>query len=267
MVGSISVPTGMTTYHQCRLNDFELLTVVPETPSSPETSRSCWYASELRVAGLCSPSICSTRWTVVVAAKGVGLRSLGICCGIKLLDPSHVISSRASSCQVSLEFQFLTIVIPLLCRSSTSFHESAPEAGMNAVACESCRARKCKCDRLLPACSQCNTLKADCSYPEQNKRGFPEGYMSGLEQRLIETEIALLSSLSGSPLPSQTVYRYSKASLSASKAQRMEEWKKLPLATTSDSHKWHSAKMTELQPRPAIITAQSLIDGQDSKYF
>jgi hypothetical protein len=159
--------------------------------------------------------------------------------------------------------EFLTIVNSSIPR----FMGDAPEVRVNTVACESCRTRKCKCDRILPACSQCNTINAGCTYPELNKRGFPEGYMSGLEQRLIETEIALLESLSGSALLSPTAHRYSKASSSASKAQRMEEWKRLPLATPSDRQNWHSVKINELQPRPASVTAQSLVDAEDSKYF
>lgn len=144
---------------------------------------------------------------------------------------------------------------------------SAPESGVNAVACESCRTRKCKCDRLLPSCSQCSNTNANCTYPELHKRGFPEGYMSGLEQRLIETEIALLQALNHSPIPSSITNRFSKVNSSTSKASRMEEWKSLPLTTTSDRQIWHATKMTELQPKATTFTAQSLIKDQQTKYF
>lgn len=144
---------------------------------------------------------------------------------------------------------------------------SAPDAPINAVACESCRTRKCKCDRLLPACTQCSSNSAKCTYPELHKRGFPEGYMSGIEQRLIDTETALLQALSSSPIPAVVIHRFAKAGSAATKANRMKEWQDLPLTTAADRQKWHEKKMRELDPATPTHTAKSLAEAQHHRYF
>ncbi|KAB8221171.1 hypothetical protein BDV33DRAFT_170838 [Aspergillus novoparasiticus] len=43
----------------------------------------------------------------------------------------------------------------------------------NPISCEPCRQKKCKCDRLLPICTQCATTPSSqsrCIYPESGKR-------------------------------------------------------------------------------------------------
>ncbi|KAB8207317.1 hypothetical protein BDV34DRAFT_192070 [Aspergillus parasiticus] len=43
----------------------------------------------------------------------------------------------------------------------------------NSISCEPCRQKKCKCDRLLPICTQCATTpssQSKCIYPESGKR-------------------------------------------------------------------------------------------------
>ncbi|KAF9249633.1 transcriptional regulator family: Fungal Specific TF [Penicillium roqueforti] len=64
---------------------------------------------------------------------------------------------------------------------------------LSPISCETCRQRKCKCDRKLPCCSQCSNEPSRCVYPESGKRGLPLGYLNQLEQRLAETESALES--------------------------------------------------------------------------
>ncbi|KAE8145760.1 hypothetical protein BDV25DRAFT_62395 [Aspergillus avenaceus] len=42
----------------------------------------------------------------------------------------------------------------------------------NPISCEPCRQKKCKCDRLLPICTQCTSTSTQnkCVYPESGKR-------------------------------------------------------------------------------------------------
>ncbi|KAH7386271.1 hypothetical protein BKA64DRAFT_680546 [Cadophora sp. MPI-SDFR-AT-0126] len=116
--------------------------------------------------------------------------------------------------------------------------------------CEPCKRKKCKCDRQLPSCGQCETSKLSCTYGESTKRGIPTGYLGLLEQRLSETEILLYHALSElralklqqntyssipgtldipDPIPRET---------NAPKQVRMEEWKEYPLKKEEDIERW-----------------------------
>ncbi|PYI09589.1 hypothetical protein BO78DRAFT_467735 [Aspergillus sclerotiicarbonarius CBS 121057] len=115
------------------------------------------------------------------------------------------------------------------------------------IACEPCRQKKCKCNRALPYCSQCTGEPSKCNYPENGKRGLPLGYLTQLEQRLADTELALFEALTtlrslghGDDLV--------KASLKVEveerqgKNARMGEWGRLPLRDQSDIQRWWQAK-------------------------
>ncbi|KAH8806036.1 hypothetical protein F5884DRAFT_468578 [Xylogone sp. PMI_703] len=119
---------------------------------------------------------------------------------------------------------------------------------LNPIACELCRAKKCKCDRRLPLCSQCSSIGALCQYPQSNKRGIPAGYISSLEQRLLETEVALFEALSVINNPqyrndethteSSLAGVLSDQSTRQSKEAKIEEWKRLPLRTSAQRQTW-----------------------------
>lgn len=117
------------------------------------------------------------------------------------------------------------------------------EATVYAVACESCRTKKCKCDRRVPSCSQCSTSNATCTYPELHKRGFPVGYLAEIERRLIETELALLQVLSGGVIPPPTINWLSKIGADVPKTERLKEWAKLPLTTPAERQHWLDTKL------------------------
>lgn len=62
-------------------------------------------------------------------------------------------------------------------------------------ACESCRARKTKCDGRHPICSSCSLMGQACSYdPSPKKRGLRAGHSGMLERRVrvLEMICALL---------------------------------------------------------------------------
>ncbi|KAF2397474.1 hypothetical protein EJ06DRAFT_550986 [Trichodelitschia bisporula] len=54
------------------------------------------------------------------------------------------------------------------------------------VPCETCRQRKVKCDRGLPACGWCTKKSQTCEYKERKKPGLRAGYGRELEGRLAE---------------------------------------------------------------------------------
>ncbi|RFU23747.1 hypothetical protein B7463_g12590, partial [Scytalidium lignicola] len=81
-----------------------------------------------------------------------------------------------------------------------------------------------------------------------DRRGIPAGYISSLEQRLLETEVALFEALS---LINNPQYRnddtqtesslagvLSDQSTRQSKEAKIEEWKRLPLRTPSQRQEW-----------------------------
>ncbi|KAF6825222.1 C6 finger domain-containing protein [Colletotrichum plurivorum] len=140
------------------------------------------------------------------------------------------------------------------------------------IACESCRQRKRRCDRKLPFCLQCSHEPGRCQYPEQSKRGIPNGYLNKLETRLAETEAALFRALSGT-LDGQAV-GFDSASSPAllsqpawtprqNKVDRVKEWESLPLQTSSDLLAWFRSKASETGDTTAAAAAspQSLISS------
>ena len=148
---------------------------------------------------------------------------------------------------------------------------------LNAIACETCRNKKRKvstvvshmlevspsdfpqCDRRLPTCSYCAGHNQRCLYSEPYRRGFPEGYLSGLEQRLTQTELALFEALtsftavqasqaecSAHGLTGPIAGAFKNQALATGKAGRMAEWERLPLDTREGMRRWYQAKAAEL---------------------
>ncbi|EMD64905.1 hypothetical protein COCSADRAFT_315933 [Bipolaris sorokiniana ND90Pr] len=123
--------------------------------------------------------------------------------------------------------------------SSSTFHP---------IACESCRNKKSKCDRELPICSQCSSSDTLCRYPPINKRGIPSGYISFIEQRLLETEIVVLELLSAiyesrvpiepQRLPERDRRLLSEYGQKQAKTHKIEEWRNLPLTTEEQRRTW-----------------------------
>ena len=67
------------------------------------------------------------------------------------------------------------------CEVATGENGSASEP----LACVSCRARKLKCDRTVPACTRCTRANTDCVYPEsRRKSAFKRRNVRELEARL-----------------------------------------------------------------------------------
>ncbi|KAF7623139.1 hypothetical protein AFLA_010448 [Aspergillus flavus NRRL3357] len=129
----------------------------------------------------------------------------------------------------------------------------------NPISCEPCRQKKCKCDRLLPICTQCATTplsQSKCIYPESGKRGLPQGYITHIEHRLAATEAALFSVYSqiraGSTVQPQRQSQIQEGSLAvpvdvvaSSRGSRMEsmaEWQALPLRAGGELERWWGVK-------------------------
>jgi hypothetical protein len=100
-----------------------------------------------------------------------------------------------------------------------------------------------------PCCSQCQTSSLPCHYQEGGKRGLPAAYIIALEKRLADTEAALSAALV--VLQNQEVTRLDDVQLSGasqaldrqrSKAEKLEEWKRLPLRTTEQLMTWLQAQ-------------------------
>ncbi|KAF4774787.1 hypothetical protein HER10_EVM0003356 [Colletotrichum scovillei] len=146
------------------------------------------------------------------------------------------------------------------------------------IACESCRQRKRRCDRKLPFCLQCSHEPGRCQYPEQSKRGIPNGYLNKLETRLAETEAALFRVLSGALDHTQGFDSASSPALlpqaawtpRQNKVDRVKEWDSLPLQTPDDIQAWYRSKATEHND-PAIdlpaASPQSLISTVSDPMF
>ncbi|KAH6712530.1 hypothetical protein BKA61DRAFT_736913 [Leptodontidium sp. MPI-SDFR-AT-0119] len=125
---------------------------------------------------------------------------------------------------------------------------------LNPGSCESCKRKKCKCDRKLPICGQCAGVvpPISCTYVESNRRGIPGGYVGALEARLIETEVALYKTIcslrSSSANPALDLSRSSSETLpeallqheqgNESKVLKMATWKRLPLSTVEEVQSW-----------------------------
>ncbi|KAL1801422.1 hypothetical protein ACET3X_001764 [Alternaria dauci] len=128
---------------------------------------------------------------------------------------------------------------------------------LNAIACENCRAKKCKCDRKIPSCTQCRTSSLPCHYQEGGKRGLPAAYITALEKRLADTEAALSAALIA--LQTQSAIRLTDGAISQasqpqrSKAEKLEEWKRLSLHTDEQLVAWLQARHPD---RVARATSQ-----------
>jgi hypothetical protein len=62
-------------------------------------------------------------------------------------------------------------------------------AGMEPLACVSCRARKLKCDRTKPACTRCIKVNGKCVYPESRRKpATKRRNVKELEARLAQVE-------------------------------------------------------------------------------
>ncbi|KAL4941629.1 hypothetical protein BDV06DRAFT_177827 [Aspergillus oleicola] len=112
----------------------------------------------------------------------------------------------------------------------------------NPIACEPCRQKKCKCDRILPFCSQCSE-SARCVYPESGKRGLPQGYITHLENRLAATERALYSTYAYLRTISPRSFSIVESSQpNTSRTAAVNEWSRLPLRNPDDLELWFSEK-------------------------
>ncbi|KAK5799881.1 hypothetical protein VI817_002093 [Penicillium citrinum] len=101
----------------------------------------------------------------------------------------------------------------------------------------------------------CSNEPSKCTYPESGKRGLPLGYLSQLEQRLLETETALYGALvTLRSMQPTTVAQVSAKpeSTQKQKAARMDEWAQLPLQGWPDMERWMMSmcgQFTIEQPR------------------
>ncbi|KAF2844898.1 hypothetical protein T440DRAFT_300038 [Plenodomus tracheiphilus IPT5] len=166
---------------------------------------------------------------------------------------------------------------------------------LNAIACENCRSKKCKCDRMLfgnhyptglflnltplsPSCAQCQTSSLVCRYQEGGKRGLPAAYIQSLEQRLAETEAALSASLCAlqhkNDLGLTDTYFSNAAAYTSSrdlsKAEKQNEWRQLPLRTGDDLITWlqarkvHSATVAT-EPRRYVVPSVGSEQSDDTQ--
>jgi hypothetical protein len=103
-------------------------------------------------------------------------------------------------------------------------------------------------DVSSPTCSQCQSSSLPCQYQEGGKRGLPAAYIAALEKRLAETETALyanliaLQELNGKQLPDRDLAGATISTRHRSKAERLEEWKRLPLQTGKQLDAWLQAQ-------------------------
>lgn len=129
------------------------------------------------------------------------------------------------------------------------------------IACETCRRKKCKCDRKLPSCSQCRSSPEGCLYPEKNRRGIPAGYVNALEKRLAETERALFFALhelhdgeavhadyqNQPPFKAlrESVLSSDTSSTQQEKANLVASWASRPLENRTQARTWLESMRTE----------------------
>ncbi|VUC24913.1 unnamed protein product [Clonostachys rosea] len=60
---------------------------------------------------------------------------------------------------------------------------------LSRLSCATCRARKLKCDRTMPACDRCSKVDNDCVYPEsRRKRIYKRKNMQEMEEQLARLE-------------------------------------------------------------------------------
>ncbi|PVH87195.1 hypothetical protein DL98DRAFT_649478 [Cadophora sp. DSE1049] len=127
---------------------------------------------------------------------------------------------------------------------------------LNQGSCESCKRKKCKCDREL---------------------GIPGGYVGALEARLIETEIALYNAIcelrrnnqvrgfsrpQSYSVPDALLRRQHRQG-NESKVSKMGEWKRLPLSTPEDVQSWWASLRAENGITDQIPEHQDITDIYD----
>ncbi|KAI5244843.1 hypothetical protein E4T42_06979 [Aureobasidium subglaciale] len=111
-----------------------------------------------------------------------------------------------------------------------------------------------------PTCSQCVHASQTCTYPGTSKRGLPSGYIAKIEERLAQTEAALLQALSSlHALEAQRVreVREPVQALSALSERprelefneirmaNVENWKAFPLGNESQQVEWMRYKLAK----------------------
>ncbi|KAF9889855.1 hypothetical protein FE257_006945 [Aspergillus nanangensis] len=109
-----------------------------------------------------------------------------------------------------------------------------------------------QCDRILPICTQCTSTPSRCIYPESGKRGLPQGYITHLEHRLIDTELTLYTLYSHirslpTPIPDMCIPQSVTDALARqSRTTNMAEWERLPLREPRDWERWWGQKRVVL---------------------
>ncbi|KAH0347123.1 hypothetical protein KCU81_g3602, partial [Aureobasidium melanogenum] len=135
------------------------------------------------------------------------------------------------------------------------------------IACEICRTKKRKCDRKIPTCSQCIHAGQTCTYPGTSKRGLPSGYIASIEDRLAQTEAALLQALStihGSQVESRSPPAIPEKprdmEFNEVRIAKVEEWQKYPLDTEEHQRNWMQYKLAT-NPGSSALTILNTQEG------
>ena len=105
-------------------------------------------------------------------------------------------------------------------------------------------------DSNSSSCSQCQASTLVCRYQEGGKRGLPAAYMTSLERRLTDTEMALSAALlalqdhAGLAPLEQHLNRNITLSprRERSKAEKQDEWKRFPLRNSDQLTVWLQAQ-------------------------
>ncbi|CAO2655831.1 Nn.00g046340.m01.CDS01 [Neocucurbitaria sp. VM-36] len=102
-----------------------------------------------------------------------------------------------------------------------------------------------RANTFSPICSQCQDFSLLCRYQEGGKRGLPAAYITSLERRLQETEIALSATLFSLQevkgfefLERNMISARSVPGRARSKAEKQNEWKRLPLQNSEHLAAW-----------------------------
>ena len=101
-----------------------------------------------------------------------------------------------------------------------------------------------------PQCSACEALVLECRYAEGGRRGIPAAYIQSLEDRLAETEAALLTALAaidsmhdeGTGMSQLLMEFPDPISRESSKIEKQDEWKRLPLQSAEQLQTWFKVK-------------------------
>ncbi|GES57696.1 Zn(II)2Cys6 transcription factor [Aspergillus terreus] len=117
----------------------------------------------------------------------------------------------------------------------------------NPISCEPCRQKKCK-SNLLPMLQ--HALAVHLPRKRETSRGLPQGYITHLEHRLIETELALYTlytQLRSAGLHTETPALRIPPTVPdrlarQSRTTNMEEWERLPLRDPRDWERWWTEK-------------------------